>query len=268
MSLKAELDYLYEKYNEKKYVHPDPLEFLYDYDKISDREIVGLIASALAYGRVNLIIGTVAKVLARMGKSPLLYLRGASTKEIKDDYSDFKYRFTTSEELTGLLVKIKASLERYGSIYKMFLEGYSPQDEDIITSLKDFLKKFSCIDGDVFGYSSLIPDPGLCSALKRMNLYLRWMVRKDNVDPGGWEAISASQLVIPLDTHMYRICSDFNFTDKRSPNLNTARQITQMFKKISPQDPVKYDFMLTRLGMNKKKELDKLAKISILGQIQ
>jgi uncharacterized protein (TIGR02757 family) len=261
MRFKAELEYLYEKYNQRRYIHPDPLEFLYHYKNKSDREIVGLVASALAYGRVNLILRTVTGVLAKMGESPFLYLTTCSDQEIKNDYSDFKYRFTTSEEIVAFLLKIKKILRIYGSIYDLFLEGYRPEDEDIISSLKIFLEKFSHIDNAAIRYSSLIPDPSLCSALKRMNLYLRWMVRQDNVDPGGWEAVSASQLVIPLDTHMYRICCDFCFTEKKSPNLHTARQIMKRFKEIAPDDPVKYDFMLTRLGMNKKMELDELAKI-------
>lgn len=264
MRLKTELGYLYEKYNERKYIHPDPLEFLYYYEDKRDREIVGLIASALAYGRVELILRTVTGVLAKMGESPFLFLTSTSAKDIKNAYSDFKYRFTTSEEMIDLLLKIKGALEKYSSIHDLFLEGYHPRDEDIIPSLQNFLKKFSQFNNPAAGYSSLIPDPNLCSALKRMNLYLRWMVRQDKVDPGGWENISASQLVIPLDTHMYRICCDFCFTEKKSPNLNTARQITRRFKEISPEDPVKYDFMLTRLGMNKRVELDKLARISVL----
>jgi uncharacterized protein (TIGR02757 family) len=82
-----------------------------------------------------------------------------------------------------------------------------------------------------------------------MNLFLRWMVRRDRVDPGGWDGIPCSNLIIPLDTHMHRISLALNLTKRKQANMNTALAITSCFKKIVPEDPVKYDFALTRLGI-------------------
>lgn len=96
---------------------------------------------------------------------------------------------------------------------------------------------------------SLLPAPAKGSACKRLNLYLRWMVRKDNVDPGGWDGIPASRLVVPLDVHMHRISSSLGLTARKAADIKTAIEITRAFRKISPEDPVRYDFCLTRLGI-------------------
>jgi len=88
-----------------------------------------------------------------------------------------------------------------------------------------------------------------------LNLYLRWMVRRDNVDPGGWIGVSSSKLIIPLDTHMYRISLKLGFTERKQADIRTAMEITSALKKFDRDDPVKYDFALTRLGMNKVEEV-------------
>ncbi|MCK4719805.1 DUF2400 family protein, partial [bacterium] len=98
-------------------------------------------------------------------------------------------------------------------------------------------------------FPHLLPDPGKGSACKRMNLYLRWMVREDDVDPGGWGKVSRSRLLVPLDIHMFRICSMLNLTCRKQANLLTVMEITNAFREINPDDPVKYDFAITRLGI-------------------
>ena len=101
----------------------------------------------------------------------------------------------------------------------------------------------------------LLPDPEKGSACKRLNLFLRWMVRCDDVDPGGWFNISTSKLIIPLDTHIYRICYDAGFTTRKQKDLKTAIEITDHFKKYNYDDPVKYDFVLFRIGIWNKPDL-------------
>ena len=95
----------------------------------------------------------------------------------------------------------------------------------------------------------LVPIPEKGSAAKRLHLFMRWMIRKDAVDPGGWDDLSPSRLIVPVDVHMHRICTHLAFTQKKQANLKTAVEVTQCFRKIMPQDPVKYDFALTRIGI-------------------
>ncbi len=247
------LEALYEKYNRRDYVHPDPLEFLYDYPSLDDREIVALIASTLAYGRVILILRSVGDVLESMQPSPYKFVRDSSEKALLGAFTGFKHRFTTGEQLGGLLVGVKHVLERYGSLNACFLEGCDQDEDTVVPSLSRFTTELDAASTCDCGF--MLPDPGRKSACKRLNLFLRWMVRKDRVDPGGWEGVPASKLVVPLDTHMYRTGLALGFTLRKSADLRAALEITEGFRGIAPDDPVRYDFALTRLGIREDASL-------------
>jgi len=243
--LKKNLDALYLRFNKREYVDPDPLQFLYDFSDIRDREVAGLIAAFLSYGRVSQILKSVSYVLDSMGDSPHEYLRLSDDDQIIHSFREFKYRFTKGDHLSTLLLGIKEVLNEYGSLQDCFAEGLSRAEGLLLPAWSFFLKQISS-RGDT-GY--LVADPDKRSACKRNNLFLRWMVRKDDVDPGGWDQIPASRLLIPLDTHMHRTGIMLGFTQRRQADLKTAIEITQGFRKISPEDPVKYDFSLTRFGI-------------------
>ena len=246
------MDRLYRRYNRRKYVHPDPLEFLYDYSQAKDREIVGLIASALAYGRVAQILKSVRHVLDLMGRSPHAFLMDASDESLIAQLRPFKHRFTTGREMAVLLSGAKKAIARYGSLNECFVAGLQPDDDTVLPALERFAREIHC------SRSYLIRCPVDGSACKRMNLYLRWMVRKDAVDPGGWEGVPRSKLVVPLDTHMATIGRTFGFTRRKSANIGMALDITMAFRELSPEDPVKYDFALTRFGIRQDMELKDL----------
>ncbi|MGA1839157.1 MAG: TIGR02757 family protein [bacterium] len=242
---KIKLEELYGKYNHRRFVHPDPLEFLYNYEYLHDREIVGLVASSLAYGRVEQILKSVSSVLERM-QEPSYFLKCSSMESLRSIFRDFKHRFTTGEDLATLLYGAKRVIEKYGSLYECFRTKLN-DDPTIFPALKSFMTELSVMNN--FMYNSLVPSPLKGSACKRMNLFLRWMVRKDNVDPGGWDDVPASKLIVPLDTHLYRICCAMNLSQRKQADMKTAFEITNAFRTIAPEDPVKYDFALTRLGM-------------------
>jgi len=249
--LKGHLDSLYARFNRREYVSPDPLQFLYDYRDPADREIVGLIASSLAYGRVAQILASVSNVLDRMTK-PSRFLRRASRKKLDDAFLGFKHRFTTGKEMSAMLYGTKLVIEKYGSLGNCMAKGVEGGDNTVIPALKRFVTK---IDEGAKGEApSLLPDPSRGSACKRLNMYLRWMVRSDDVDPGGWKGICPSKLIVPIDTHMHRICTELGFTSRKAADLKTAVEITWAFRRLSPSDPVRYDFSLTRLGI--RDELD------------
>jgi len=255
MGLGEQLQELYEKYNDKKFVHPDPLEFLYNYNDIKDREIAGLVASLLAYGRVAQILKSVSLILNFIGE-PFNYLNSSSKKDIYNAFRSFKHRFTTGEDISSLLYAAKEIIIEYDSINNCFYSGINENDDSVLPALRKFIKKFGGKINNQF--NSLLSMPEGSSAFKRFNLYLRWMVRKDNVDPGGWDNIAASKLIIPLDIHMYRICCGLNFTNRKQADIKSALNITGCFKVYAPDDPVKFDFALTRLGMNKDESLNNL----------
>jgi uncharacterized protein (TIGR02757 family) len=257
--LKDRLDSLYSRCNHRCYVRPDPLQFLYDYEDRRDQEIVGLVASSLAYGRVSQILASVSLALTRM-QAPSIFLAGAGKKELLDTFEGFRHRFTSGAELAGLLYGARCAIEEYGSLEACFRIGLAERDETVVPALSRFTRKIW--NPLQVGCQYLLPDPAKGSACKRAFLFLRWMIREDAVDPGGWQDIAASRLVVPLDTHMYRISRDLGFTRRRQANLKTALEITGRFREIEPDDPVKYDFALTRFGI--RADMDRAELIEYL----
>jgi len=244
---------LYARYNRREFVHPDPLEFLYDYKDARDREVVALIASSLAYGRVRQILKSVSTVLSKMTPSPSAFLKNSTSAQIHKTFKNFKHRFTTDEDISCLLIGMKSAIEEHGSLEKCFLAGLKTEHENVISALSSFAKELTPhphpLPQGEREKGTLIPTPEKKSACKRLNLFLRWMVRKDEVDPGGWNKVPRSKLIVPLDTHMHRIARELGLTTRKQANLKTALEITEAFREVEPDDPVKYDFVLTRFGI-------------------
>jgi uncharacterized protein (TIGR02757 family) len=252
MDIYRELEKIYLFYNDKRFVHPDPLEFLYDYDDLKDREIVGIIAALLAYGKISQILKSVSKVL-KVVQKPYDFLLNVKENQLNTLFNGFVHRFTTGSDIVSLLIAIKKIIEEYGTLGQCFFDVYEKEDTNILNTLNRFIKIIGRKTDNQF--NSLVSKPDGSSAYKRFNLFLRWMVRKDNVDPGGWDFVDKSKLLIPLDTHMYRVCCEFNFTKRKQSDIRTVIEITNCFREINPQDPVKYDFALTRMSMQNKEKI-------------
>lgn len=249
---RRQLESLYVRYNRREFVHPDPLEFLYGYQDPADREIVALVAGALAYGRVAQILRSVSTVLDRMAPSPAEFLLGSSRRVLTDTFADFKHRFTTGEDLAALLHGARLAIERHGSLGECLRSGLGDDDETILPAMSAFVDTLAVEKAP--GRFSLLPPPSKGSACKRLNLMFRWMVRRDDVDPGGWEGIPTSHLIVPVDTHMYKVGRALRLTRRKQANLRAALDITAGFRAITPDDPVRYDFALTRPGIREGKD--------------
>jgi len=250
--LKNALDRLFSEYHRREFVHPDPLEFLYAYSRTHDREIAALVASSLAYGRVRQILKSVGSVLEVLGPSPRSFLLRADRRTLLRSFKGFTHRFTKGRELADLLWRARAIIQRHGSLGKFFARSFPPESETVLPALSAFAAELT--GGRP---SSLIPDPERGSACKRLHLFLRWLVRSDAVDPGGWTAVPPRALIVPLDTHMYRIGKELGFTRRASADLRAALEITAAFRALSPEDPVKYDFALTRLGIRSDTDMER-----------
>ncbi|MCK5162127.1 MAG: TIGR02757 family protein [Desulfobacula sp.] len=254
--LKDKLERIYSRYNKREYVDPDPLLFLYDYPEKKNREIAGFIAACFAYGRVEQIMKTVGRILEKLEPTPFDYLMTRTKKDIANDFKGFRYRFASDVHLASLLLGIREVLNRFSSLENCFYSGWTHKDETILPGLVFFSKQI-CKNKEI---GHLVADPQKKSACKRSLLFLRWMVRKDLVDPGGWEKVSPYQLIIPLDTHMYKVGMMLEFTRRKSLDMKTALEITRGFKKALREDPVKYDFCLTRFGIRKGLSMDHLTR--------
>lgn len=245
LNKKTFLENVYASRHRPEFIHPDPLEFLYHYNDAEDREVVALIASSLAYGRVAQILKSVQVVLDHLGGRPAAFLAVGSEAKIEKTLKGFRHRFTSDEDMARLLVGAKRMIIKYGSLKNCFISGVGEKDENIMPALAKFVEN---LDPES-RLKGLLPKPSMMSACKRLNLFLRWMVRSDEIDPGGWEGVPRSLLIIPLDTHMYKIGRALGFTKRGTPDLKAAIEITNAFSFFCPEDPVKYDFALTRLGI-------------------
>jgi uncharacterized protein (TIGR02757 family) len=175
----------------------------------------------------------------------------------REKLSDFKHRFTTGKDISDLLELLSRVLAENGSIEKCFLLGYSKTDENIIPALSKFcdglLKTYAKAHGRLAhrGLKYLLAGPVNGGACKRLNLFLRWMVRNDDVDTGLWKHIDKAKLIVPVDIHMSRLCRILGFHGLKTVSLAMAVKITEAFRGIEPADPVKYDFALSRIGIVK-----------------
>ncbi len=252
--LRNRLERIYLQYNKRGYVDPDPLLFLYDYPDKQNREIAGFIAACFAYGRVEQIMKTVAHILGKFTPTPYDYLMSRAKKDMADDFKGFRYRFASDVHLINLLWGLREVLKTFESLENCFYTGMASDDETVLPGLAFFSEQIR--KNKKIGH--LLADPQKKSACKRSLLFLRWMIRKDLVDPGGWGKTTPSQLIVPLDTHMHKIGTMLGFTTRKSSDMKTALQITQGFKRIVRKDPVRYDFCLTRFGIRKGMSMDQL----------
>ena len=264
--IKNNLEQLYHRYNHQQFVAPDPLQTIYDFPNPQDQEIVGLIASTLAFGNVKQIIKGIVAVLKPMGEHPHQFLRKSTRPSLKRVYRGFRYRFVGEIELVSLLSGITTMINQDGTLAESFAQVHKRnQDSDIINSLNTWVAALLAVSGSDKNYLIPLPDRG--SACKRWHLYLRWMVRQDRVDPGTWttlldhDTITPAELMIPLDTHMFRLSRALKMTERLNTDQRSVRDITNAFKIISPEDPVRYDFCLTRLGIRRDTDSDALIKM-------
>ena len=242
--LKDRLDALVETFDLST-ITPDPLELVLRYDGPRDQEVAGLLAAAFAYGRADTVVAHVGWVLARMGDSPYDYLRGGVRAS---DFAGFSHRFHKTPDLVALLESIAAAIVTHGSLGELFRKFYDRHAVDIASSLTRFVDELRGVQPTP-AVQYLLPSPADGSACKRMNLFLRWMVRRTPPDLGLWTFVDPSQLVMPLDTHIHRIATFLGINTRKSADWKAARTITDRLARFDRSDPVRYDFAICRLGI-------------------
>jgi uncharacterized protein (TIGR02757 family) len=252
--IKDVLDKLYEKYNHSRFIKPDPLQFVYRYSKPADMEIAAFLAAGLAYGRVQQIEKSLSCLLGYMGENPLEFVRNFDRQK-RAQLKDFRHRFTAGDDISDLLELLRDVFDEFNSVENFFAEGYSISDKNIILALSVFCDSLCAryVKGHGGQLSSglkyLLASPAKGSACKRLNLFLRWMVRDDDVDTGLWRSVEKAKLIVPVDVHMGRLCKILALYDRKTVSLSAAVEITESFAEIEPTDPVKYDFALSRIGI-------------------
>jgi len=254
--LKALLDRLYADFNYPDSA-TDPIQIVRRYQRDDDREVVGLVAASLAFGRVASVLQSIERVLAVMGPGPAAYVRRFDARRDGPAFAGIVHRWTREADIVALLWFARQMIDRAGSIEGFFIGGYDAAAEDVEGALDSFSARAVALDlkaayGRVPrqpGVSYFFPRPSKGSGCKRLNLYLRWMVRGDALDLGVWRRLSPAKLIVPLDTHVIRVGRCLRLTNYTSPGWRMARDITASLRRLDPDDPVKYDYALCHLGM-------------------
>ena len=253
--LKDTLDNLYLRYK-KRYSSKDPVWILHKLKDPKDIEIMGLITSAYSYGKVELINQFMENLLKSIGYKPHEFTINFTKRKDKKYLAGLKYRFNSVNDLFNLILTIKVNVLRHGSLKNLFLRGYRNNSSNIIPALTSFSTALNSIIDDYKRkkgyYHYMISNPLNKSTCKRMNMFLRWMVRKDEIDTGIWSEVSRSKLIMPVDVHIARISQKLKLVKRKSVDLAYAVELTEKLKTFDSEDPVKYDFALCHIDMEGK----------------
>ena len=250
------MDTLYAEFNADRVVR-DPVWLVRRYDRPDDREVAGFIAAALAFGRVQSVINSIEGMLKVMGPSPAAFVRQFDPLRDRDCFKPLVHRWTNGADFAALVWILHQMIEQSGSIEGFFVADLAPDAVDVGAALQSFSTRALALDVSAI-YGRRKPKPGVAyffsrpssgGACKRLNLFLRWMVREDQVDMGVWKKVRRGQLIVPLDTHIIRVGRCLRLTMLKSPGWRMAADITASLRAIDPIDPIKFDFSICHLGM-------------------
>ena len=254
--LSERLETLYLDYNRADSAS-DPVHKVRPFTDPADREIAGFCAGALAFGRVASVLNSIDVLFALIGPRPAQFVREFEPEKASRTMRAMVHRWIRGDDLVALLWILRQMLERSGSIENFFLHGLQTTHEDVGPALDSFSTRALALDvrrayGRTprrAGVCYFFPRPSAGSACKRLNLYLRWMSRSDEVDLGVWHGLPPAKLIVPLDTHVIRLGRCLRLTKYASPGWRMAADITASLRKLNPEDPVRFDFSLCHVGM-------------------
>lgn len=244
---KTKLNELAEKYEIESFIKDDPIQFPHRFKKAEDIEIAAFISSLFAYGNRKVFVKKLDDLFTIMQNQPLEYVLNFDPKTLKS----FNYRFAKDFDTIEVFNILNKLYSEKNNLRGLFEYGYSI-DKSILRMLQVVVDYFYAnIKNPVGqGFYHLIPNPQNGGAMKRMNMLLRWMVRKPPVDLGVWSFIPTSELLIPLDVHVARVSREMGLLNRSSNDFKAVLELSKNLKKINPNDPVKFDFAMFGLGIN------------------
>jgi uncharacterized protein (TIGR02757 family) len=257
MTMAVRLEELYRSFDHVN-AASDPVHIVRRFRSPRDREVVGFCAAALAFGRVASVLNSIEALLEVMGPHPAAFVRRFDPVRHSHRLEPLVHRWIRGRDIVALLLILQRMLREHGSIEGFFTAGDDPTAPDVRDALDSFSVRALETDlSDAYGSKRpkrlgvcyFFPRPSAGSACKRLNLFLRWMVRNDAVDLGVWTAVSPGRLIVPLDTHVIRLGHCLRLTRYQSPGWKMAADITASLRQIDPVDPVRYDFSLCHVGM-------------------
>jgi uncharacterized protein (TIGR02757 family) len=251
--IKVFLDSKLAFYNTPAFIKNDPIAIPHRFSKKQDIEIAGFFAALFAWGHRTIIINKATELMQLMHNEPYAFVKQFTEKDLKPMLS-FKHRTFNYIDIMYLLEWLQQHYRQYDSLEYAFYNGMHDNDIKIENGLIYFYNNVFSLPHAPKRTQKHISTPAKKSACKRMNMYLRWMVRNDTmgVDFGIWQRIQARQLVCPLDVHVTRVAKRFGLIDTIDTNWKQALTLTNNLKKYDANDPVKYDFALFALGVEEK----------------
>jgi len=249
--LKDFLDHKVEVYNQPDFIESDPISIPHQFSRQQDIEITGFIAAVLAWGQRKTIINKCNELFALMDNAPYDFIVNHQESDLKR-FLNFKHRTFNPTDTLYFIHFFQNYYQKHETLEAAFLKGGGLNEEDFIKrSLIEFHQLFFKDESAPQRTRKHIATPERNSACKRINMFLRWMVRKDDngVDFGIWKQISPSVLICPCDVHVERVARHLGLMQRTKADWKAAEELTQALRNFDPEDPVKYDFALFGLGV-------------------
>lgn len=249
IEIKTQLEEYVNRYETVDFIKDDPVQFVHKFNNKPDNEISGFIASSFAYGKREVFIAKLNYIFDLMDNKPLGYIKSGDFSNIKN----CDYRFSKDIDLIQMLKILNKLYNEGETLGKLFEYSYKENGNvwQMLQGVVDYF--YSNVEMPVTkGFYHLLPNPAKKSALKRMNMLLRWFVRKSAVDIGIWNFIPKSELLIPLDTHVAKISRKLGILNRNDNGYESVIEITNHLRQLDPVDPIKYDFALFGYGVNNK----------------
>lgn len=247
--LKNQLDKYILEYETKDFIKDDPVQFVHRFKDKKDIEIAGFIASMFAYGKREVFIKKLNHIFELMDNKPYDYVKSFDCKN--HNIKECDYRFSKDCDLIQILKILNCLYSENETLETLFQYSYNGNIWEMFQGVVDYF--YEHINGEITkGFYHLLPNPKKKSALKRLNMLLRWYVRKSSVDIGIWNFIPKSELLIPLDTHVAKISRKLGLLKRNDNGYESVIELTSNLKTFDANDPIKYDFALFGYGVNNK----------------
>jgi uncharacterized protein (TIGR02757 family) len=252
-NLKAFLERKVDEYNQPSFIKQDPICVPHRFNKKQDIEIAAFFASIFAWGNRTTIINKTTELVKLMDDNPHEFIISHAEKDLKR-LLQFRHRTFNVTDLLYFILFLKHHYRGSATLETAFSKWMKKDDDNIEKALEGFHHYFFSLPDAPVRTKKHIATPAKNSTCKRLNMFLRWMVRKDNsgVDFGIWKTIRPSQLICPIDVHVARVAKRFRLIERNSVDWLTALELTGHLKRFDPEDPAKYDFALFGLGAEEK----------------
>lgn len=255
MISKGELDKLVLKYETPDFIKDDPIQFIHKGKNKKEAEIMGFIASLFAYGNRTLFIKKLNEIFDKTGDDIVGFIKQGDFSSMKG----IEYRFSKENDIIPIFQVLSKLYNESRGLEELFEHGYKQNclDVKVLSAIKTAVDYFYSLAPKTVGqgFYHMIPNPNNGGAMKRMNMYLRWMIRKSSVDIGIWKFMKPSELLIPLDVHVARVSREMGLLKRKSNDMKAVLELMEQLRKFCPEDPVKYDFAMFAYGIEMKNKI-------------